>query len=253
MSPDEHSAPRYREPLLGVVFDLDGTLVVSNQNFPKMRKEVIRIAELHGVMPGHLSPREPTARLISAADAELERSGVVEALRHRFLADVHRVIDAIEMEALPTTHARPGAGELLQALEERGYRIGLLTRSCDAFCRAALQRTGLAPHFPFLRTRSAAGPAKPSPDALLLLLHDMGVPPARALFVGDHTMDAECAVGARVRFYGILEETPGPDSITVERFRASGADAVAKNLTDLAQFIGVAVRAPRPTAPPVHP
>lgn len=239
MPQDAHAAPPYREPLLGIVFDLDGTLVVSNQNFPKMRKEVIRIAELHGVMPGHLSTREPTARLITAAEDELSLAGVPETMRHRFVADVHRAIDAIEMEALPTTHARTGAGELLKALEDRGYRIGLLTRSCDAFCRAALQRTALAPHFPYLRTRSAAGPAKPSPDALLLLLHDMGVPPARALFVGDHTMDAECAVGARVRFYGILPETLGPEPMTADRFRAAGAAAVAKSLTELGRLIGV--------------
>ena len=82
-------------------------------------------------------------------------------------------------------------------LAERGFRLAVLTRSAEPFCRAALQKTGLAEYFPYLRSRSSPGPAKPSPEALLLLLEEMGVPPDRALYVGDHQIDAECA-------------TPGP-------------------------------------------
>jgi phosphoglycolate phosphatase-like HAD superfamily hydrolase len=237
--------PNYLDPLLGVVFDLDGTLVVSDQDFKRMRHEVVRLAELYGVTPGHLSIQEPVAHLIQEALEEMRKSGAPDAMGHRFQADVHRAMDAIEMDALPKTRVRAGAAELLAALEERGFRLGLLTRSSERFCRAALHKTGLLPYFPYLRTRSAPGPSKPSPDALLLLLTEMGVPPGRALFVGDHRFDAECAVGARVRFYGILPEPPGIDPMTVERFRAAGATAVAKDLTELGRFLRV-LAAPRP-------
>jgi len=232
-------SPSYLEPLLGIVFDLDGTLVISDQDFPRMRHEVVRLAELYGVTPGHLSVHEPTAHLVQSALEEMRRTEAPETMEHRFQADVHSAMDTIEMEALPKTHARAGAAELLAALEARGFRIGLLTRSSEKFSRAALQKTGLLPYFPNLRTRSAPGPAKPSPDALLLLLHDMSVAPGRALFIGDHRFDAECAVGARVRFYGILAETPGPDPMTVDRFRAAGAAAVAKDLHELGEFLRV--------------
>ncbi|MCI4351452.1 MAG: HAD family hydrolase [Thermoplasmata archaeon] len=231
--------PNYLEPLLGVVFDLDGTLVVSDQDFRRMRREVIRLAELYGVMPGHLSIQEPIPHLIQGALEEMRKASAPEAMEHRFQADVHTAMDVIEMEALPKTRARAGAAELLAALEERGFRIGLLTRSSEKFSRAALHQTGLLPYFPYLRTRSAPGPSKPSPEALLLLLNEMGVPPGRSLFVGDHRFDAECALGARVRFYGILPEPPGPDPMTVERFRAAGATAVAKDLPELGHFLRV--------------
>lgn len=239
MDVSEGSPPEFLEPLLGIVFDLDGTLVLSNHDFARMRREVIRIAERHGVVPGHLTVQQTIAELQTAAMAELESSGAAEGNRFRFEAEVKQMIDAIELEALPKTIARPGAPELLRALAGRGFRLGVLTRSSEEFCRKALESTGLRDHFPFLRTRSAPGPAKPDPEALRILLHDMGVPYDRALVVGDHRIDAECATRAGVRFYGILPEGGGEPDLA-ERFRAAGAAAVARNLAELGEFLSIA-------------
>ena len=234
-------ATKYFEPLLAVVFDLDGTLVESQHDFHRMRREVIRIAESHGVMPGHLSVKETIPRLMELARTELEQSRAAESTLFRLEAEVNRSIDAIEMEALPRTVPRAGAVELLRALSTRGFRNGVLTRSSEAFCRAALQQTGLLEFFPYLRTRSAPGPAKPSPESLLILLKEMGVPPDRSAYVGDHLIDAECAVRAHIRFYGILPEHPTEDSATADRFRAAGAEQVVASLTELGRLVGVSV------------
>ena len=242
--PPPEAAPRYLEPLLGIVFDLDGTLVLSHHDFPRMRREVIRLAERSGVIPGHLSPTEPIHQIMEKARTELLANSVSEGTALRMEAEAHKLIDAIELEALPRTVARAGAAELLRALTDRGFRLAVLTRSAEPFCRGALQQTGLGEFFPYLRSRSSPGPAKPSPEALLLLLKEMGVPTDRALFVGDHPIDAECATRARVRFYGLLPEPDGgPPSITVDRFLALGAAAVARDLPDLARHLGVATPA----------
>ena len=246
--PDSEAAPRYVEPILGIVFDLDGTLVLSNHDFPRMRRQTVRIAEKYGVPPGTLSPTDHVAHLMERAEAELHASNLPEGTLYRFEKEVHDMIDAVELEALPHTTGRHGAEPLLRALSEKGYRLGILTRSCDAFCRGALQKTGLAPFFPYLRSRSSPGPAKPSPEALRLLLEEMGVPPDRALVVGDHAIDAECATRARVRFYGILPEGPVSDPMTVDRFKAAGAAAVARDLPDLAGHLGVAPPTVSPSA-----
>jgi phosphoglycolate phosphatase-like HAD superfamily hydrolase len=243
-----NSSTRYFEPLLGVVFDLDGTLVESQHDFPRMRRGVVRLAEAHGVVPGHLSIRETIPRLMEAARSEIERSGSPEGVLYRFDAEVNKAIDAIEMESLPRTVPRSGAVELLRTLFARGFRNGVLTRSSDAFCRSALLKTGLIDYFPYLRTRSAPGPSKPSPEALLLLLKEMGVPPDRAVYIGDHLLDVECATRAHVRFYGLLPEKPNADSMTADRFRATGAQDVVANLSELAQLLGVGrPRMDRPT------
>ncbi len=246
--PPRDAEPHFLEPLLGVVFDLDGTLVLSHHDFGRMRAEVIRLAEKYGVVPGHLSVQEPIHRIVEAARQELVSSGGPEGNLFRFEAEYPKRIDAIEAEALPRTVARPGAETLLRALGDRGFRLGVLTRSSEYFARGALARTGLGPFFPYLRSRSAPGPQKPSPEALHLLLREMEIPNERALFVGDHLIDAECATRARVRFYGVLADPSenAPEPMTVERFLAGGATAVAKDLSELAHHLDVAGPA-RPT------
>ncbi len=238
--------PHFLEPLLGVVFDLDGTLVLSHHDFGRMRREVIRIAEQYGVTPGHLSPSEPIHRIVEQAKAELVASNLPEGNLYRFEAEYPKRVDAIEAEALPRTIVRPGAEALLKGLTDRGFRLGILTRASEAFARGALVRTNLAPFFPYLRSRSAPGPAKPSPEALELLLREMEIPKERALYVGDHLLDAECATRARIRFYGVLPDPAETSTETVDgdRFLAAGAAAVAKDLPDLARQLDVA--GPRP-------
>jgi phosphoglycolate phosphatase len=243
--------PHFLEPLLGVVFDLDGTLVLSRHDFRRMRAEVIRIAQQYGVPPGRLTLDQPIHHLIEASRTELRAAGLPDGNLFRFEAESRKRLDAIELEALPRTVARPGAEPLLRALQSRGFRIGLLTRASETFAREALNRTGLAPYFGYLRSRSAAGPAKPSPESLLSLLNDMQVPRDRAVFVGDHLMDAECAVAARVRFYAVLPDpTEGPASgMTADRFLAAGASAIAPDLPKLAQQLDVTPPAAAPPAP----
>ena len=238
MSPED-GAPKYLEPLLGIVFDLDGTLVESSHDFRRMRQQTIALAQKYGVPPGTLNPDQPIAHLMDAATQALTDAHVAEGTIYRLEHDVHAMIDAIELEALPRTVVRPGAPELLKDLDQRGFRMGVLTRSCEAFARGALGKTGLASYFPYLRSRSNPGPTKPSPESLLMLLQEMEVPRERSLFVGDHAIDAECATRARVRFYGILPDQPTADSMTVDRFRAVGASAVARDLPDLARHLGV--------------
>jgi len=242
--PPPGSEPKFLEPLLGIVFDLDGTLVLSHHDFGRMRHEVIGIAERYGVPPGHLSVQDPIHRIVENAREELRNAGASDGILYRFEVDYQKSIDTIELEALPRTVARPGAAELLKTLSERGYRIGLLTRSSETFCRQALLRTQLAPYFSYLRSRSSSGPAKPSPEALLMLLKDMGVPIDRALYVGDHLLDAECARRASVRFYAVMPDPSEAEAthstMTEDRFLAAGAAAIAKDLPELRRQLTIA-------------
>jgi phosphoglycolate phosphatase len=240
--PDLSSEPKFLEPLLGVAFDLDGTLVLSHHDFGRIRSAVVRVAERHGVPPGQLSVHEPVHRIVETAREALRATGVPDGELWRFEAEYHKAIDAIELEALPRTVPRGGAGPLLDGLRARGFRLGLLTRSSETFARAALLGTGLSPYFGYLRSRSSPGPAKPSPEALLGLLREMGVPTERALFVGDHLLDAECATAARVRFYAVLPDPSEKADLdtAAERFRAAGASAVAQDLGELARYLAVA-------------
>jgi HAD superfamily hydrolase (TIGR01549 family) len=235
--------PPFTESALGIVFDLDGTLVDSQHDFPRLRKTVVQIAERYGVPPGRLSITETVVRTLRDATAIMAAENLPEGQVFRFEKEVNETIDKIEMEALPRTKATPNAGPVLKALTNQGFRLGLLTRSSEHFARSALLKTELAPYFPFLRSRSSPGPVKPSPEALRLLLGTMGVPPDRAVLVGDQLIDCECAVAARVKFYGVMLPPKDPLYVDIDRFKAGGATAVARDLTELASFFSVKVAA----------
>jgi phosphoglycolate phosphatase len=246
--PPRGPEPRFLEPLLGVVFDLDGTLVLSHHDFGRIRSAVVRAAERHGVMPGKLSVQEPVHRIVEQAREEMRAQNLPDSQFFRFEAEYAHAVDAIELEALPRTVARPGAAELLTGLQARGFRLAVLTRSSEHFARAALERTGLARYFSYLRSRSSPGPAKPSADSLLLVLREIGVPLDRALYVGDHLIDAETATRARVRFYAVLPDASEPTAttMTTDRFLAAGASAIAHDLIELARHLGVPAPAQAP-------
>jgi HAD superfamily hydrolase (TIGR01549 family) len=209
-----------------------------------MRKEVIRLAEEHGVTPGHLSVTQTIPVLMELASSEIDRGSPSEGGRLRFEAAANRRLDELELEGLARTEVRAGAPELLQALTDKGYRLGLLTRSCRAFAQGALRQTGLAPFLKSMRTRSSPGPVKPDPEALLAVLRELEVPPNRAVFVGDHRMDADCARGAHVRFYAVLPVQPGALGTDTDRFRAANATAVARDLSELGRQLGVTLPVP---------
>jgi HAD superfamily hydrolase (TIGR01549 family) len=176
--------------------------------------------------------------IMETAGQEIERAGLSPNPRFRFEAEATKKIDAIELEALPTTRAREGALETVTALRAAGYRIGVLTRSSGAFAEGALVKCGFRHLVHVLRTRSDSGPAKPDPEALLLTLTALEVPPNRAVFVGDHLLDAECATRARVRFYALLPPSPNKLGTDVDRFKAAGATAIATNYEDLRRQLG---------------
>ena len=224
---------------LGIVFDLDGTLILSHHDFGRMREEIVRTAERYGAFlgPDAVTEKVGTSQILREARHALQAAKVPEGTISRFEEDVNRRIDAVEMEALPRTTARDGARGLLEALADRAFRLGLFTRSSKGFCQGALARTGLGGFFSHVRDRSTPGPAKPAPEALHLLLREMDVPVERALFVGDHLEDARCAVLAEVVFYGVLPDPAQPNPTTAAQFLASGATSVAADLDEIARLL----------------
>jgi len=226
----------------GIVFDLDGTLILSHHDFGRMRNEIVRTAERYGAMPERFTVNERvgTTQILGVARRELQAANVPEGTLLGFDAEVNRLIDGIELEALPRTMARPGARTLLTNLRERGFRLGLFTRSSEAFCHSALARTGLGEFFAYVRTRGEPGPVKPSPAALHLLLEKMDIAVERAVFIGDHPEDAECAARAGVLFYGVLPDPEQANPTTAEQLLANGAVEVASNLAEIARLIDAA-------------
>jgi HAD superfamily hydrolase (TIGR01549 family) len=214
--PGESIGPStYHKPYMALVFDLDGTLIDAPHDFHAMRKMVIDLAQKSGVPYGELHTTQSIAQIMERATHRLRQLGQgSDGLALRFEGEANRKLDEMEMEMVPKVKPMPGAREVLPELQKQGYRLGVLTRSCEGFAKTSLYNTGLLPLFSKMRTRNDSGPAKPDPQSLLILLKDMGVAKDRALFIGDGSQDLECSKAAGVDFIGMAH--PGEKAAEVE-------------------------------------
>ncbi len=184
VSPDgasAHTLPRFpRDELLkvhavegieAVVFDLDGTLVDSEYDWPAIRRRL-------GITGG------------SIIDALNGLSGEERAARWAEL-------EAIEGAATAAATLHPGARELLELLQERGLGAALVTNNNAVNAANLLERFAL--RFEVVLTRDS-GLWKPSGAPVAEAARRLGVAPERCLAVGDSHYDILAAreAGARV-------------------------------------------------------
>lgn len=99
----------------------------------------------------------------------------------------------VEEDAAPT----------LQALKDKGYRLGLLSNaSDDENVQELIDKAGLRPYFEFILSSAACGVRKPDPAIFQRGLDHFDIPPERAVMVGD-TMDADILGANRMGIYSI--------------------------------------------------
>lgn len=213
--------PRFTD-VAAVLFDLDGTLVETRIDFDGMRWEVLRLAREAGVAA------EPWVGLdvLGILDRVAAAAPDPAALR----AAAEEALTAIELEACPGAREMAGAGELLRSLDAAGIRVGIVTRNCRRAVEQVLARISL-PHAVLL-TRNEVTRVKPDPEHLWQAAGALGVPPARAVMVGDHRMDVRAGKAAGMGTVGLL--TPGhPD----DYFAPEAPDLVLRDLRELAAWI----------------
>lgn len=116
--------------------------------------------------------------------------------------------------------AMPWARGALRRLRRRGIRVGLVTASTRAVVAPNLVRLNLEGVFEAAVYADEVVHGKPHPEALLRALGELGVEPARTVYVGDTTVDLEMARAAGAAFAAVGTTTDP------EAFRAAGIEPV---------------------------
>jgi putative hydrolase of the HAD superfamily len=93
----------------------------------------------------------------------------------------------------------PGAGAALGRLRDAGLALACVS-NWDVSLAPHLERAGLHDLFAEVVSSAEAGAAKPDPAVFAVALGRLGVPPARALHVGDGDADREGAAAAGLAF-----------------------------------------------------
>ena len=187
-----------------VGFDLDGTLLDTsgdlaaavNHALASVGRPLLTIAEVKPMIGGgarHMLA-QGMARTGGCDEATLDM------LHKRLLAFY---------EANISVHTRPfpGALEALDALEERGVRLGIMTNKIERFARTVLGDLGLLGRFDAVIGGDTVGVCKPDPAPIRAMVERCGATPQKdtlrgsrgegsAAFVGDSIYDVRAAKAA---------------------------------------------------------
>ena len=213
-----------------VLFDLDGTLADSAHD---LAGAINRLRQAAGMPP---LPYQALRRHASGGARALLRAGFgiapgdpgYDELRARFLADY-------ELNLCRETRLFDGIPELLDGLERRGLRWGIVTNKFDRFTRRVVAGLGLGNAACVVSGDSTPTP-KPHPAPLLLACRLAERSPAQTVYVGDDLRDIEAGRAAGIRTlaagWGYLGDGPPVE--------AWGADAISATPAEVPGLLGAA-------------
>ena len=179
------------QPIRGVLFDLDGTLIDSA---PDLAGAANRLRADHGLEPLPLETLRPMvgsgARgMVGVAFGVAPGDARFESLRDAFLSHY-------EAGLLERTQPFEGVAEMLSALEAAGIAWGIVTNKAARFTVPIVAGLGLAQRAGVVVCGDTTPHSKPHPEPLLHAARALALAPERVVYVGDDLRDAQAARAA---------------------------------------------------------
>lgn len=219
-----------------IMFDLDGTLVISTISFMKFRTMLLTYIRGRVADVSRYSTRDTTVSMIARFEDELKTKGVDENTIDSYLDDIDAFLNEIELENIEKTVPTPGARELLMSLKEKGVKIGILTRGGPEYTERALEISGLDHYVDAIvsRDRRSGIRPKPSRESAFALAERLGVRIEDSIMVGDYSIDFACAKDSGIRFYGIASDMESRRSLS-----EAGCEDILSSLDEFGERIGL--------------
>jgi len=151
-------------------FDLDGTLVEMKLDFNSIRKEL------------GIKGRDTL--------------GYIRSLPEEERAKLSKILEEKELSAAELAEPAPGAMELLEYCREQGIKIVIITRNSGGASTRTLEKLGMVADM--VLSRDDAEP-KPSPDALNIVISQLGIQPHEMTYIGDYLYDIQAGNAAGVK------------------------------------------------------
>ena len=182
----------FPQPLEGVVLDVDGTLLDSNDAHARswvdtfqelgydIRYDAVR--PLIGKGADKLIPE------LTGLDAESERAKELSSRRGEIFRDRY----------LHTIRTTPGARELVTRLRDDGLNLVIATSAQEQELEELLRQGHLEALIPERTSSSDAERSKPDPDIVHAALDRAKLDPRCAVMIGDTPYDVEAAARARL-------------------------------------------------------
>jgi len=179
-------------PYRGVIFDVDGTLVDSNEAHARAWAEAFERS-------GHAVPYERMRSLVGMGGDKLipAASGLAaDSPEGKAIADARRAIFAERY--LPGIRPFPGARDLVQALVSRGFKIAVASSAEEDELEPLLRIAGVHDLIERKTSGDDAKRSKPDPDIVAVALGRLRCASDEAVMIGDTPYDVHAANRAGV-------------------------------------------------------
>lgn len=179
-----------------VIFDLDGTLVNA---YPAISLSVNYTLNALGFAP---RPSSEIKRKVGGGDRTLMAHYVGEKLADRAIV-IYRAHHTKALKIKGKVRLLPGALGILKFLKGRGYKLAIASNRPTKFTRIILKVLGVSQLFDVVLCADRADKPKPYPDMLWAIARSLNVDRKEILYVGDMTIDVNCARRAGVRMVAV--------------------------------------------------
>ncbi|NNG18059.1 HAD family phosphatase [Naumannella sp. ID2617S] len=217
-----------------VVFDLDGTLIDTEQLWDEVRREL-------AAADGRPWPEQATTAMMGMSTPEWSRHLVEEVGLRGTPADAaRRTIDGMLAHYHRGLPVLPGAVEAVRRMHAAVGLLGAATSSPRVLLDAALAELGVSELFTATVSTEEVAAGKPAPDGYLACCEKLGVDPARAVAVEDSGNGIRSAAAAGMAVVAIPPHfhPPGADVLALA--------TVLEDLSGLTAELLAELPAPRP-------
>lgn len=211
-------------PFQSVGFDLDGTLLETHRDLGAAVNHALALGGFDPVPADHASDLIGGGAKIMLKRAVDQQGGLPDDEFRRLYKEM---LGYYSQNNAVHSRPYPHAIEVLDALEQRGVKMAVVTNKFESFARDILTTLDLAHRFETIigGDTMGKGRAKPEPDSVIEARVRCGGGPI--VFVGDSSYDVRAARAAKVPVvaaaYGYCDKPP----------HELGADAVIESLAGL--------------------
>lgn len=193
-----------------VLFDLDGTFA---DTAPDLGYALNHMRAERGMPPLPIEAMRPVTSLgarglLGVGFNILPEHPGYDSMRDEFL-------QLYEQNLCRSTSLFPGTPELIDAIEARDLRWGIVTNKAERFARPLLEQLHFAHRAACIIGGDTTGKIKPHPEPLLAACRIIAIAPQSCVYVGDDRRDIEAGRAAGMKTvavrYGYLNGS-SPDT-----------------------------------------
>lgn len=208
-----------------VLFDLDGTILDTNELIIRTFMESLKGVAPEGFCREHIIPSmgEPLTM-------QLQRFSGLEEVDH--LVAAYREVNLRLHDELVKPF--PYVAEVLKRLHENGIQIGVVTTKIRLTTEKGLSYIGIRDYVDAIVTIDDVEHPKPHPEPVLKAVELLGADPAATMMVGDSVVDIVSAKAAGTVPVGVAWSLKGEQLLL-----DNGARHILRDMRELYDFVGL--------------